>query len=358
MHQGELNLLDGGHPMNAITTIGVDLAKNTLQLHGVDAKGKTVLRKSLRRDQVALFFANLPPCLVGMEACATSGHWARVIESCGHTVRRIHPKFVKPYLMADKNDANDAAAICEAVQRPRMRFVPSKTREQVDIQAIHRVRKGLVQARTATINQVRGLLAEQGIVIKQGACHVRSQLPLVLDDQTNELSGIMRRLLESLKESIAFLDAQIAKQNAMLKDVVRQNEACKRLMKIPGVGIFTATILVSVAGAAHDFKNGREFAAYLGLVPRQHSTGGKSRLLGITKRGDSYIRTLLIHGARAVIRSMKLGRTPLAPGARTDWLADLMERRGINRACVALANKTARIVWSMLAHGTEYKMAA
>ena len=344
--------------MQAITTIGVDLAKNTVQIHGVDAHGKTVLRKSLKRDHVAVFFTNLPSCLVGMEACATSGYWARVIESCGHCVRRIHPKFVKPYLMADANDANDAAAICEAVQRPRMRFVPNKTREQADIQAIHRVRKGLVQARTATINQVRGLLAEHGIVIRQGACHVRSQLPVLLADLENELSGVMRRLLVSLNASITFLDAQIVEQNTALKSIVKQNEACKRLMKIPGVGIFTATILLSVAGAARDFKNGREFAAYLGLVPRQHSTGGKTRLLGITKRGDSYVRTLLIHGARAVIRSMKLGGTPLVAGARNDWLTELMERRGPNRASVALANKTARIVWSMLAHGTQYKMAA
>lgn len=344
--------------MKSCTTVGIDLAKNTLQLHGVDANGKTVLRKSLKRNNVSVFFANFPPCLVGMEACATSAYWARIIESCGHTVRRIHPKFVKPYLMADKNDANDAAAICEAVQRPRMRFVPHKTQEQTDIQAIHRVRKGLVQARTATINQVRGLLAENGIVIRQGACHVRSQLPVIVSDLENELSGVMRRLLGSLNASITFLDAQIAEQNATLKSIVKQNEACKRLMKIPGVGIFTATILLSVAGAACDFKNGREFAAYLGLVPRQHSTGGKSRLLGITKRGDSYVRTLLIHGARAVIRSMKLGGIPLASGARNDWLVELMERRGQNRASVALANKTARIVWSMLAHGTEYNMAA
>lgn len=344
--------------MKSVTTIGIDLAKNTFQLHGIDVNGKTVLRRTLRRDQVTTFFANLPGCLVGMEACASSAYWARVIEECGHTVHRIHPKFVKPYLMADKNDANDAAAICEAVGRPRMRFVPSKTREQADIQAVHRVRTGLVQARTAAINQARGLLAENGIVIKQGACHVCIQLPGIVDDQDNFLSGLMRRLIKSIYERIVSLDAQIALQNKELQAIVKENEACKRLMKVPGVGIQTATILLTMVGAAKDFKNGREFAAYLGLVPRQHSTGGKQRLLGISKRGDSYARTLLIHGARAVLRAMKIGRTPLGEGGRTDWLVRLIDRRGAHRASVALANKTARIVWNMLAKGEEYKMAA
>ena len=344
--------------MKSVTTIGIDLAKNTFQLHGVDVNGKAVLRRTLRRDQVTTFFANIPECLVGMEACASSAYWARVIEECGHTVRRIHAKFVKPYLMADKNDANDAAAICEAVGRPRMRFVPSKTQEQADIQAIHRVRTGLVQARTGAINQARGLLAENGIVIKQGASHVRVQLPGIVADQDNFLSGLMRRLLTSIYERIVFLDVQIAQQNKVLQAIVKGNDACKRLMKVPGVGIQTATILVTMVGAAKDFKNGREFAAYLGLVPRQHSTGGKQRLLGISKRGDSYARTLLIHGARAVLRAMKVGRSPLGEGGRTDWLARLIDRRGANRASVALANKTARIVWNMLAKGEEYKMVA
>lgn len=273
--------------MRTVTTIGVDLAKNTFQLHGVDAHGKVALRRTLRRDQVVKFFANLPECLVGMEACASSAFWARAIEECGHTVRRIHPRFVRPYLMADKNDANDAAAICEAVSRPRMRFVPHKTQEQADIQAIHRVRKVLVLARTAAFNQARGLLAENGLVIRQGACHVRSHLPAMVGDQDNGLSEMMRRLLASIHEYITTLDARIAVQDKVLAGIAKEHEACKRLMKIPGVGVLTATILLTMAGAATDFKNGREFAAYLGLVPRQYSTGGKQRLLGITKRGDS-----------------------------------------------------------------------
>lgn len=344
--------------MSTVSVIGIDLAKNTFQLHGVDSQGKTVLRKTLKRTQVADFFSNLPHCLVGMEACASSTYWARVIDSCGHTAKRIHPKFVKPYLMAEKNDPNDAEAICEAVQRPRMRFVPNKTQEQADIQAVHRVRRGFVQARTAAMNQVRGLLAENGIVLKQGACHVRFFLPTIIDDHENGLSGTMRQLLRSQYENITFLDARIAEQDKALKDIAKEQEACRRLMRIPGVGILTATILLTVAGTVQDFKNGREFAAYLGLVPRQHSTGGKRRLLGISKRGDSYVRTLLIHGGRAVLRSMKMDRAPLGDGARNAWLVSLVDRRGHNRASVALANRTARIAWSMLAHGTEYAKAA
>lgn len=344
--------------MKSVTTIGIDLAKNSFQLHGVDAQGKTVLRKTLTRSQVATFFANLPECLVGMEACASSAYWARVIEECGHTVRRIHPRFIKPYLLADKNDANDAAAICEAVARPRMRFVPRKSQEQADIQALHRVRQGLIQARTAAINQARGLLAENGIVIRQGPSQLRLRLSTIVGDSDNGLSALMRRLLQSLYEHIVSLEARIASLDGELRTIAKEHEACKRLMKVPGVGVLTATILLTMAGAATDFKNGRQFAAYLGLVPRQYSTGGKQRLLGITKRGDSYTRTLLIQGARAVLRAMKYGHAPLGEGAHSIWLAMLVDRRGANRACVALANKTARIAWNMLACGSEYRMAA
>lgn len=343
--------------MNNITVIGVDLAKNIFQLHGVDAKGRVLLRKKLKREQVALFFANLPACLVGMESCATSAYWARVIESCGHSVRRIPAQFVKPYLMNNKNDANDAAAICEAVQRPRMRFVPHKSQEQTDIQALHRVRKRLIQGRTATFNQIRGLLAENGIVIRQGACHVRSQLPILLDDLDNELSGVMRDLLFSLMDIFRFHDEKIAQLDTRLRAISKENEACRRLMKMPGIGFLTATILLTVIGRAGDFKNGREFAAFLGLVPRQYSSGGKNKLLGISKRGDAHVRTFLIHGSRAVLRSMKKGRKPLGDDARTTWLAELVERRGHNRASVALANKMARAAWAMVVKETEYLVA-
>ena len=342
--------------MKTITTIGIDLAKNSFSVYGVNAKGTPVLHRTLSRAGVVRFFAHLPTCLVGMEACASSEYWARVIESLGHEVRRIHPRYVKAYLLGAKNDTNDAAAICEAVQRPNMRFVPHKSVEQTDIQCVHRIRQGFVRSRTALVNQIRGLLGEYGIVMRQGVSTVRNQLPELIVDEANELSTIMRQNLTSLYESLCFLDKRILAQEKLLKDIVRENEACKRLMQVPGIGLLTATILVSVAGVASNFKNGREFAAYLGLVPRQNSTGGKTKLLGISKRGDSYTRTLLVHGARAVLYAFGSERTQHA--RHNVWLAELVARRGINRASVALANKTARIAWSMLAQGTEYKIAA
>lgn len=340
--------------MKVVTTIGIDLAKNSFSVYGVNAAGKPVIQRSLSRATVVRFFANLPACLVGMEACASSEYWARIIESMGHTVRRIHPRYVKAFLLGAKNDANDATAICEAVQRPSMRFVPHKSPEQTDIQSVHRIRQGYIRSRTALINQVRGLLGEYGIVVRQGANRLRTHLPALLSEEA--LSPLMRRNLAGLYETLCFFDQQIARQEAELKNIARENEACKRLMKIPGIGLLTATILLSVGGIASNFKNGREFAAYLGLVPRQHSTGGKPRLLGISKRGDSYTRTLLIHGARAVLRSLNAGRT--SGYRQSQWLIDLVKRRGKNRACVALANKTARVAWNVLAKGTEYQLAA
>ena len=342
--------------MKTVTTIGIDLAKNSFSVYGVDAQSKPVLSRTLSRASVVRFFANLPSCLVGMEACASSEYWARTIESLGHEVRRIHPRYVKAYLLGAKNDANDAAAICEAVQRPNMRFVPHKSPEQTDIQCIHRIRQGYVKSRTALVNQTRGLLAEYGIIIRQGICAVRNQLPALITDEKNELSGLMRRNLTSLYESLCFLDDRVHEQDKLLKVVAKENEACQRLMKVPGIGIMTATILLTIAGVASNFKNGREFAAFLGLVPRQNSTGGKVRLLGISKRGDCYTRTLLIHGARAALCRMISGYTP--EYRRNLWAVELAARRGKNKASVALANKTARVVWSLLTQGGEYKHAA
>jgi transposase len=263
---------------------------------------------------------------------------------------------VKAFLLGAKNDANDAAAICEAVQRPNMRFVPHKSPDQVDLQCVHRIRQGYVRSRTALINQIRGLLGEYGIVMRQGAAQVRKHLPAIMQDEDNALSNLMRHNLTSLYESLCFFDHQIAEQEKILRTFAKENEACKRLMRVPGIGIMTATILLSIAGVASNFKNGREFAAFLGLVPRQNSTGGKTKLLGISKRGDKYIRTLLVHGARAVLRAAVIGRAP--EGKHHKWLANLAARRGVKRACVGLANKTARIAWSLLAHGTEYTLAA
>ena len=246
--------------MKTVTTIGIDLAKNSFSVHGVAGNGTVVVRRTLSRSGVVKFFANLPGCLVGMEACASSEYWARTIESLGHEVRRIHPKYVKAYLLGAKNDINDAAAICEAVQRPGMRFVPHKSPEQTDIQCVHRIRQGYIQARTALINQTRGLLGEYGIIIPQGVCHVRNQLPALITDEENTLSPIMRCNLNTLYESLCFLDSQISKQEDVLKNIAHENEACKRLMQVPGIGLLTATILLSVAGVASNFKNGREFA--------------------------------------------------------------------------------------------------
>ncbi len=330
--------------MKTITTIGIDLAKNSFSIYGVNAKGKPVLSRTLSRTGVVHFFANLPSCLVGMEACASSEYWARTIESLGHEVRRIHPRYVKAYLLGAKN-----------VQRPNMRFVPHKSPEQTDVQCIHRIRQGYVKSRTALINQTRGLLAEYGITIRQGICAVRNQLPTLIADEENDLSGLMRRNLASLYESLCFLDSRILEQDKLLKVVVKDNEACQRLMQVPGIGIMTATILLTIAGVASHFKNGREFAAFLGLVPRQNSTGGKTRLFGISKRGDRYTRFLLIHGARAALCRMIAGYTP--EHRRNLWAMELAARRGKNKASVALANKTARVAWSMLTQGT-YKQAA
>lgn len=335
-----------------ITTIGIDLAKNTFHVYGIDKNGKCVINKSFTRLGVVRYLSNLPACLIGLEACATSEYWARKIESLGHEVKRINPSYVKAYLLGGKNDANDAAAICEAVQRPNMRFVPHKSPEQVDIQTVHRTRQGFVRTRTALINQARGLAAEYGLIVPAGISFFRTKFKYLIDDQNNELPANTRSSLQSLYETVCFLDEKIAEQENLLKNIAKSNEAAKRLMKVPGIGFITATILLTIPGIASHFKNGRHLAAWLGLVPKQYSTGGKSRLLGISKHGDPYIRTLLVHGARAVAGSLQIGKREY------EWLSNLMGRRGKKRAYVALANKTARIVWNMLAHGTEYGQVA
>jgi transposase len=333
-----------------VTTIGIDLAKNVIQVHGVDERGKAVLRKQLKRAQVAAFFANLPPCLIGMEACASAHHWARKLETLGHTVKLMAPQFVKPYVKTNKNDAADAEAICEAVSRPTMRFVPMKNAEQQAVLALHRARQGFVKARTAQANQIRGLLAEYGIVIPQGIGHIAKRLPQILEDGENELPGAFRQLLDRLGDHLKELDRQVGELEVQIQSWHREHEASKKLAQIPGIGPITASALVASIGDAKSFENGRQLAAWLGLVPRQHSSGGKQVLLGISKRGDTYLRTLLIHGARAVIRVAE------HKVAHADsWLARLMGRRNKNVAAVALANKNARTVWALLAHGRDYQ---
>jgi transposase len=334
--------------MNAMT-IGIDLAKTVFQVHGVDAKGKVVLKKAIKRAQMAAFFANTPPCLIGMEACGSAHYWARKLETLGHTVKLMAPQFVKPYVKTNKNDAADAEAICEAVTRPTMRFVPVKNAEQQSVLALHRARQGFVKARTAQANQIRGLLAEYGIVIPQGISHIARQLPDILEDGENGLPGAFRQLIDRLGAHLKELDRQVQELEVQIQLWHRTNAASRKLAEIPGIGPITASALVASIGDATNFTSGRQLAAWLGLVPRQHSSGGKQTLLGISKRGDSYLRTLLIHGARAVVR---LAENKAGYGG--SWLAGVLQRRHKNVAAVALASKNARIAWALLAHDREY----
>lgn len=332
-----------------ITTIGIDLAKHVFQVHGVDKHGKAVLRKQLKRDQMASFFANLAPCLIGMEACGSAHFWARKLQAQGHTVKLMAPQFVKPYVKTNKHDAADAQAICEAVTRPHMRFVPIKNVEQQAALALHRVRQGLVKARTAQANQIRGLLSEFGLIVPQGMAHVYQRVPVLLDEAKDELAIPFRELVLRLLDRLKELNRQIGEMEVQIQAWHRANALSRRLERIPGIGPITASALVASIGNAKNFANGRQLAAWLGLVPRQHSTGGKTNLLGISKRGDTYLRTLLIHGARAVIRQAE--RKPDIQG----WLQKLIGRRNKNVAAVALANKNARIVWALLAHEREFR---
>jgi transposase len=326
------------------------LAKNVFQVHGVNERGQAVLKKQLKRAQVLPVFANLPPCLIGMEACGGAHYWARQLETLGHTVKLMAPHFVKPYVKTNKHDAADAEAICEAVSRPSMRFVPIKTNEQQAVLALHRARQSYVKARTAQANQIRGLLAEYGIVIPQGIDHIGRRLPAILEDGENELPGIFRQLLQRLGEHLKDLDRHVDELDAQIQGWHRENAASRKVAEIPGIGPLTASALVASIGDAKSFKDGRQFAAWLGLIPRQHSTGGKQTLLGISKRGDPYLRTLLIHGARAVIRVTEHQRDPA-----DSWLKRLVGRRHKNVAAVALANKHARIVWALLAHDRQFR---
>ena len=333
-----------------ITTIGLDLAKNVMQVHGVDEQGKVVLKKQLRRHRVASFFANLPVCLVGMEACGGAHHWARQLEKSGHRVKLMAPQFVKPYVKTNKNDAADAEAICEAVSRPNMRFVPVKNGEQQAVLSLHRARQGFVKARTAQANQIRGLLAEYGIVVPQGIIHIAKRLPAILEDGENELPGTFRQLLARLVDHLKELDRQVVELEKQIQHWHRESEASRKLEQIPGIGPLSASALVATIGDAKQFKNACQLAAWLGLVPRQHSSGGKPMLLGISKRGDAYLRTLLIHGARSVVRVAEC-----KDDGGQSWLVQLIGRRHKNVAAVALANKNARIVWALLAHDRNYQ---
>ena len=335
-----------------IVVLGIDLAKMSFQLHGVDEAGRVVLKKKVTRKNLSALIANLPPCLIGLEACGGAHYWVRMFTEMRHTVRMIAPQFVKPYVKSNKNDAVDAEAICEAVQRPNMRFVPVKNIEQQDIQSLHRVRSQLVARRTAQANQIRGLLLEYGIVIPKGIGYVRKELPFILEDAENRLSPLFREMLSELYDEIVHLDERVGTLALKLEAICAQSEDCQRLLTIPGVGLLTATALVSAIGDIGAFKNGRELAAWLGLVPRQHSTGGKTTLLGISKRGDSYLRTLLIHGGRTVVRVAHQHQDK-----RNQWIGELDQRRGKNISAVAVANKNARTAWALLSKKEDYRAA-
>jgi transposase len=333
-----------------ITTIGIDLAKSVFQVHGVDSHGKTTLRKQLKRKDMLSFFANLQSCLIGMEACGSAHYWARKLTVLGHTVRLMAPQFVKPYVKTNKSDRNDAEAICEAVARPNMRFVPAKTDEQQAVLALHRARQGFVKARTAQGNQIRGLLAEFGIVIPKGIGHVAKCLPEILEDGENGLPGMMRELLMRLGESLKETSKQAGELEQKIKLWHRDNEQSCKLEAIAGIGPMTASAFVATVGDAKSFKNARQVPAWLGMVPRHDGTGGNVRMGKISKRGDVYLRTLLIHGARATIRHVER-----KPGPVDGWLRNLLARRHKNIATVALAAKNARIAWALLTHARDYQ---
>ena len=334
-----------------VAHIGLDIAKSSFQVHGVDAHGKVVIRKQLSRSKVLPYFAQLPPCLVGLEACGGAHYWAREFQKLGHTARLMAAAMIKPYRTNQKNDANDAEAICEAVSRPRTRFVPVKSEGQQAVLTVHRARELLVTERTALANQIRGLLMEYGIVIAQGIQRLRRALPDVLTQET--LPALAREVVSELRERLLELDRRMTEYDHRIEQLAKQDEAARRLMQVEGVGPMTATALVATVGEGHAFQHGRQFAAWLGLVPKQHSTGGKTILGRITKQGNVYLRTLLIHGARAVLQS-----SATRSDRKSRWVEAVRQRRGNNIAAVALAAKHARILWALLAHGEAYQLAA
>lgn len=342
--------------MNEISVLGLDLAKTVFQVHGVDKAGEVVLRKQLKRTQMQRFFARLSPCLIGMESCGGAHYWARTLTELGHTVRLIAPAFVKPYLKSNKNDRNDAEAICEAVQRPSMRFVAPKSPEQQSILHLHHGRQLLVRQRVALGNHMRGILLEYGIALPQGVKVISRRLPALLEDGDNALPMPTRHLLAELKDEHDQLMERIARIETHLEAWHCNDPVSQRLASIPGIGVLTATALAALIGKGQDFRNGRQLAAYLGLVPRQASSGGKDRLLGISKRGDAYVRSLLIHGARAVIHHLRRRLKAGQPGGHP-WVEQLLYRCHLNEVAVALANKMARTAWVLASRQELYKAA-
>lgn len=332
--------------------VGVDLAKNVFQVHGVDRGEKPVWRRKLSRASwlETLLETVEPGCEIGMEACAGAHHWARRLQRRGYAVKLIAPQFVKPYVKSNKNDANDAEAICEALGRPNMRFVAVKTVEQQDVQAAHRIRAGLIEQRIAKANQIRGLVSEYGLVAPRELAHLRRAIPHWLEDADNGLSARFRRLLHGLRDDLAALDERVSELDQEIVLIACADPLAQRLQQLRGVGPMIATALVATVGDVRQFANGRQMAASLGLTPKQNSSGGKERLLGISKRGDAYLRCLLVHGARAMIRTAKAKEDRLSR-----WVMRIATQRHPNVAAVALANKTVRIAWAMMKYGTDYQ---
>ncbi len=335
------------------TTIGLDIAKNVFQAHGVDQHGKVVLRKRLSRGQMLAFFANLPRCLIGLEACGGAHYWARELTKFGHEVRLMPPQYVRPYVKTNKHDAADAAACCEAVQRPGMRFVPVKNEQQQSLLMLHRIRDRLIAERTGAINAIRGHMAEFGMVAAQRDAGLTALIAIIADGEDVRLPAMARELLVLQVEHLRQIEARIAALDGRLVRQARDDEACRRLAEAPGIGPVIATAMVATVGNARLFSSGRSFAAWLGLTPRQHATGGKERLLGISKRGDGYLRRQLMHGARSLVRLAR-GRE----GHLWAWINALLARRPFNVVVAAVANKLARMVWAMLSRGEAYRAAA
>ena len=333
-----------------ISTVGLDLAKNIFHVVCINAQGKEVKKGMLRRNQVRSFFVQLPPCVVGMEACASAHDWGRTLRALGHEVKLIPPQYVKPYLRGNKNDYNDARAISEAVTRPGIPTVGIKTVEEQDMQAVHRMRSQCLRDRTALSNSIRGLLGEYGIVFAKGVATLRRTIPEILEDADNGLSRLFRNLLARRYEQLVELEGHIAFYTTELDRLSRQDEACRRLQTVPGFGPIVASAFRSVIGDGRAYARGRDAAASIGLVPRQYSSGGKQVLLGISKRGNTYLRKQLIHGARSVVLQAANKEDPLSC-----WINRIRKERGWNKAVVALANKMARIGWAVLRHKTSYQ---
>ena len=336
--------------MQTVTTIGLDIAKSVFQVHGIDAQGNVIVRRQLKRRYVLVFFQKLPPCLVGIEACASSHHWSRELQALGHTVRLMPPAYVKPYVKRHKNDATDAEAICEAVTRPNMRFVATKTPERQSCLTLHRTRHLFIRQQTSMINAIRAHLAEFGIVAPVGRHGVEQLLGVAADSNDKRLPEVARVCVAALGAQLRMLKAQILEFDRMIRAWHRSSETSQRLDDIPGVGPVLATALVASVADPRAFRSGRDFSAWIGLVPKQNSSGGKDRLGNISKRGDRYLRSLFTTGALAVIRYAKIHGTKHRP-----WLTALLTRRPTKVAAIALANKIARMAWAMMAKGERYK---